>query len=160
MYIINLEIIINILNQKIKKNKLLEYGYFIAVESIGGDYRIKFINEIKNNKSYSLENPKLYIPKKDSYYFLMWCKKNGYIPMIIHTHPCYHKEICISFSKQDYCFNESFIKLGKKIGLKKYIFMVTNCKKYQLDYYDENLKYRKLGSFSNDRKKWFYNWEE
>ena len=75
MYITNLEIIINILNQKINKDKLLEYGYFIAVENIDGNYKIKFINEIKNNKSYSLENPKLFIPKEQSCYFLMWCKK-------------------------------------------------------------------------------------
>ena len=153
MYITNLEIIIDILNQKINTNKFLEYGYFIAVENIAGNYKIKFINEIKNNKSYSLENPKLFIPKEDTYYFLIWCKKNCYIPMTIHTHPCYHKDICISFSKQDYRFNESLMRLGKKIGLTEYIFMVTNCKKYQIDYYDKNLKYRKLGDFSDDRKK-------
>lgn len=152
MYIKNLDIIIDILYKKIKINKFIEYGYFIAIKELEDNYEIKFKREILNNQMNSLENRKLIIPKKESYYFLKWCNINNYIPMIIHTHPYYLEDACISFSNQDYIFNESFIKLGKKIGLIKYIFLVTNCKKYQIDYYDDVLKYRKMGDIKDVKK--------
>ncbi|MDD7306274.1 MAG: hypothetical protein PUG67_06770 [Peptoniphilaceae bacterium] len=153
MYIKNLETIINILEEKIENNKFIEYGYFIAVESQKYNYEIKFKKEIINNNLNSKKTPNLIIPKMESYYFLKWCSINNYIPMIIHTHPYYLKDACISFSNQDYAFNNSFIKLGKKLGLSKYIFFVTNCIKYQIDYYDEVLKYRKLGDIKNVKEK-------
>lgn len=153
MYIKNLRQIIYYLEEKIEIEKNREYGFFLALKNSGDYYIIDFKYELLGNIPQMGNRAKIFIEKEESYKFLEWCSRTNHIPMIIHTHPYYKSDQCVSFSYQDHKFNQSLIKLGNKIGVENIVFIVTNCITYQMNYYKKSFKYEEEGEIKNVKER-------
>lgn len=156
MYISNFKVIIDKLEEKIKLEEKLEYGYFLALKKIDSSYIIDYEYELLGKIPDKGNRAKIHIEKEESYKFLEWCSRTNHIPMIIHTHPYYKSGQCVSFSYQDHNFNQSLVKLGNKIGVENIIFIVTNCITYQMCYYNKLFKYEEEGEIKNAKERGFY----
>ena len=153
MHIRNINVIIKELRKKININKEVEYGYFLGLEYIKGEFIIKSKIDLLGERPRNDEIEKIVLSKNIISKFIMWCKQRDYLPMVIHTHPFYLPNEQISFSHVDYRFNNSFINFGHKCGLYEFVFMVTNCISYQIIYYNNTYEEEIMGFIENVNRK-------
>ncbi|MDD7267769.1 MAG: hypothetical protein SPL15_06635 [Lachnospiraceae bacterium] len=130
----------------------IEYGFWVAIKEEYRGYSIIGIYALDNKDTFF----HIYSSRVESFQMLTFCQRNGYVPLLVHTHPYYGNEI-ITFSRPDYQFMESFVTFGlEKFGITKYLFFVTNGEKYQIVEYVEDKPFSEKGELKSDSNERFF----
>ncbi len=113
----------------------VEMCYFMAckIKSFTVDFIEAFVFDILNIKDIGGKCYKdnVFIPAKSSLVFLKLCKKNNFIPIIMHTHRLFSFDEEVSFSKEDMNFEKSICALADKLGIDlPIVFSVINSQSF------------------------------